>query len=64
MIVDPSKRLTLDQILCHPFINSNKIPKTLPATCLSVPLAKTFIEQYTYYGGSLGAIVIHPYNYD
>jgi hypothetical protein len=59
MIVDPSKRLTLDQILCHPFINSNKIPKSLPATCLSSPLPKSFIEQYTYYGGSLGANKFH-----
>jgi polo-like kinase 1 len=43
LIVDPSKRLTLDQIMCHPFINSNKIPKILPATCLSTPLPKSFI---------------------
>ena len=59
MIVDPSKRLTLDQILCHPFINSNKIPKSLPVTCLSSPLPKSYIEQYTYYGGSLGASKLH-----
>ncbi len=59
MIVDPSKRLTLDQILCHPFINSNKIPKSLPGTCLSSPLPKSYIEQYTYYGGSLGASKLH-----
>ena len=40
-------------------MNSSKIPKTLPATCLSVPLPKSFIEQYTYYGGSLGASKLH-----
>lgn len=59
LIVDPSKRLTLDQILCHPFINSNKIPKSLPATCLSNALPKSFIDQYTYYGGSLGSNKFH-----
>lgn len=59
MIVDPSKRLTLDQILCHPFINSNKIPTNLPVSCLSSPLPKSYIEQYTYYGGSLGASKLH-----
>lgn len=55
LIVDPSKRLTLDQILCHPFINSSRIPKSLPVSCLSTPLSKNFIDQYSYYGGSLGA---------
>lgn len=59
LIVDPSKRLTLDQIMCHPFMNNNKIPKTLPVSCLSTPLAKNFIEQYTYYGGNLGGSKFH-----
>lgn len=59
LIVDPSKRLTLDQILCHPFINSNRIPKSLPVTCLSNPLPKSFIDQYNYYGGSLGSNKFH-----
>jgi len=45
--------------MCHPFINSNKIPKSLPVSSLSTPLPKSFIEQYTYYGGSLGASKLH-----
>lgn len=57
--MDPSKRLTLDQIMCHPFINSNKIPKSLPASCLQTVLPKSFVEQFTYYGGSLGVGKIH-----
>ncbi len=58
-MVDPSKRLTLDQIICHPFMNSNKIPKTMPASCLSAPLPKSFVEQYTYYTGNLSPNKLH-----
>lgn len=40
LVVDPSKRITLDQILSHPFMTSNKIPKKLPASILSEPISK------------------------
>jgi polo-like kinase 1 len=46
LVLDPSKRITLDQILNHPFMTSNKIPKQLPSSILSEPLSKSFIDQY------------------
>jgi hypothetical protein len=49
----------LDQILAHPFINSNKIPKTLPSACLSNPLPKSFTDQYINYTGSLISNKLH-----
>jgi len=48
-VIDPSKRLTLEQILTHPFMTSNKIPKQLPSSALSQPLSKSFVEQYSTY---------------
>ena len=43
LIVDPSKRLTLDEIKMHPFMTNNKIPKELPPSALSQPLSRHFI---------------------
>lgn len=50
LVVDPSKRLTLEQIMAHPFMNSNRMPKELPSSMLSTPLPKSFFEQHTYCG--------------
>jgi polo-like kinase 1 len=47
LIVDSSKRLTLEQILTHPFMSATKIPKQLTTTMLSQAPNKTFLEQYT-----------------
>jgi serine/threonine protein kinase len=49
LVIDPSKRLTLEQMLVHPFMTSNKIPKQLPISALSQPLSKSFVEQYSIY---------------
>lgn len=46
LVLDPSKRITLEQILTHPFMTSNKIPKQIPSSILSEPLSKSYIEQY------------------
>jgi serine/threonine protein kinase len=43
LVLDPSKRLNLDQIMAHPFMNSNKIPKSIPSSALSAPLPKSFV---------------------
>jgi serine/threonine protein kinase len=46
LVIDPSKRLTLDQILTHPFMTGNRIPKQLPPTVLSEKLPRSVAEQY------------------
>lgn len=44
LILDPTKRLTLDQIKSHPFLNDSKMPETLPVSILNQALPKSFIE--------------------
>ena len=46
LIIDPTKRLTLDQVRDHPFLNEFRIPKTLPVSILTNSLPKTFLDQY------------------
>lgn len=46
LVVDPSKRLTLDQVLVHPFMTANRIPKQMPASVLTQPLPRSVYEQY------------------
>lgn len=46
MVLDPSKRPTLDEILNDPFMSSDPIPKTIPRSTLACPPAKNFAEQY------------------
>lgn len=35
LVTHPSKRMTLDEILAHPFMNSQKIPQSLPDSALN-----------------------------
>ncbi len=45
--LDPTKRPTLDEILAHPFINSNtQIPSTLPLSTLACPPSANYIKQF------------------
>ena len=44
-MVDPSKRLTLEQILQHPFMTTSKIPKQLSTSVLLQPPAKLVFDQ-------------------
>lgn len=45
--LDPSKRPTLDEIMEHPFMTSNQIPKSLPRSTLACPPSKGYLEQFT-----------------
>lgn len=46
LVLDPSKRPTLEEILADPFM-SEPIPKTIPRSTLACPPAKTFMDQYS-----------------
>ena len=48
LIVDPSKRYTLEDILSHPFMTSNKIPKQLQVSMLVQAPSRTFLDQHGY----------------
>ncbi|OMJ83722.1 hypothetical protein SteCoe_15264 [Stentor coeruleus] len=43
---NPSSRLTLDQIIDHPFLNKNTIPRTLPISTLCVPPSNTYLKHF------------------
>ena len=60
LVVDPSKRLTLDQILAHPFMTSNKIPKQLPVSVLQQGLPRNLSDQYTCNPQSLSSCKVYP----
>ncbi|CAD8194709.1 unnamed protein product [Paramecium octaurelia] len=47
LILDPSKRLTLDEILAHPFMTSNPIPKTTHISQLLSPPTAAWLSQYS-----------------
>ena len=59
LIVDPAKRLTLEQVKDHPFLNEYKIPKSLPSSILTNSLPKSFLEQYPRGRSSLRSQVNH-----
>lgn len=46
LVLDPSKRPTLDEILEDPFMTSDPIPKTIPRSTLACPPAKNFTDHY------------------
>lgn len=46
LVLDASKRPTLEEILSDPFM-SDPIPKTIPRSTLACPPAKNFTDQYT-----------------
>ncbi|CAD8117241.1 unnamed protein product [Paramecium sonneborni] len=47
LVLDPSKRLSLDEILCHPFMTSNPIPKTTHISQLISPPTAAWLSQYS-----------------
>lgn len=46
LVLDASKRPTLDEILEDPFMTSESIPKTIPRSTLACPPAKNFTDHY------------------
>ena len=46
LVLDCSKRPSLEEILSDPFM-SEPIPKTIPRSTLACPPAKNFTDQYT-----------------
>lgn len=46
LVLDPSKRPTLDDILEDPFMTTEPIPKTIPRSTLACPPAKNFTDHY------------------
>eukprot|EP00826_Nyctotherus_ovalis_P022656 TRINITY_DN17518_c0_g1_i5.p1 TRINITY_DN17518_c0_g1~~TRINITY_DN17518_c0_g1_i5.p1 ORF type:complete len:322 (-),score=90.87 TRINITY_DN17518_c0_g1_i5:726-1691(-) len=49
LILDPSKRPSLDQILEHKFFSAYNIPKLMPISTLVCPPTESFSSQYTAY---------------
>lgn len=60
LVVDPSKRLTLDQILLHPFMTTNRIPKQLPPSVLTQTLPRVMAEQYVTNPQALSSCKLNP----
>jgi polo-like kinase 1 len=60
LVVDPSKRLTLDQIMAHSFMTSNKIPKQLPPTVLSQTLPRSVADQFVSNPQSFSTCKLNP----
>jgi len=46
LVIDPKQRLTLDEVASHPFLNSNKVPTSLPKAFLAVPPTQQFVKEY------------------
>jgi polo-like kinase 1 len=45
LVLDPSKRPTLAEIMSDPFMG-DPIPRTIPRSTLACPPAKNFTDQY------------------
>ena len=45
LILNPADRATVDELLAHPFLVNQDIPKALPRSTLACPPSKAFIEQ-------------------
>jgi len=47
LVIEPEKRLTLDEILLHPFINhGGPIPQLMPVSTLACPPTPNYIKQF------------------
>ena len=58
LITDPTKRLSLDQILAHDFFNQGtSIPKLLPTSTLACPPSLSYIRQFIPDAGPNGIVV-------
>ena len=62
LVVDPSKRLTLEQILAHPFISHSKVPKQLPVSVLTQAPPRSMQEQHIATGSKSAKVIIDKEN--
>lgn len=46
LINDPTARPSLDDLLAHPFLCKNSLPKLLPASTLAVPPSSAYLKQF------------------
>ena len=46
LVSDPTARPSLDNILSHPFMTKNSIPRLLPASTLAVPPSSSYLKQF------------------
>lgn len=47
LVIDPSKRPTLDEVMQHPFINNGQgFPRSLPLSTLACPPSKSYLDQF------------------
>jgi polo-like kinase 1 len=46
LVSDPSARPSMDDILAHPFMTRNSIPRLLPASTLAVPPSSSYLKQF------------------
>ncbi|OMJ66053.1 hypothetical protein SteCoe_37238 [Stentor coeruleus] len=46
LVISPTERPTIDEILEHPFFNRNKIPSLLPTCSLIVPLSESYVKAF------------------
>ncbi|OMJ72517.1 hypothetical protein SteCoe_29039 [Stentor coeruleus] len=46
LINDPAARPSLDDLLAHPFLTKNLVPKLLPASTLAVPPSSAYLKQF------------------
>ena len=46
LINDPASRPSLDDLLAHPFMCKNPLPKLLPASSLAVPPSSAYLKQF------------------
>ena len=46
IVTDPLLRLPLDEVLQHPFMKKNLIPKNLPTSTLACPPTETYLRQF------------------
>jgi polo-like kinase 1 len=47
LVIDPSKRPSLEEVLQHPFINNGQgFPRSLPLSTLACPPSKSYLDQF------------------
>lgn len=46
LVVDPNERMSLEQILKHPWISSIELPTMLPLSTLSVPPSANYLQKF------------------